>query len=71
MRQQSLTFLGLGQVMLNFYADNQNSNPAEVWILLRKMYFVRKKIDEKEAGNGPFKKKLTFKTWVIGDHLPW
>ena len=43
--------------VLAFYSDDPSSNPAEVYNFSVKLLLKRTKINKKEAGVGPFKKK--------------
>ena len=54
---------GGGQVVsvLAFYSDDPSSNPAEVYNFSVKLLLKRTKINKKEAGVGPFKKKKIVK----------
>ena len=51
---------GGGQVVsvLAFYSDDPSLNPAEVYNFSVKLLLKRTKINKKEAGVGPFLKKL-------------
>ena len=51
---------GGGQVVsvLAFYSDDPSSNPAEVYNFSVKLLLKRTKINKKEAGVGPFLKKV-------------
>ena len=44
--------------VLAFYSDNPSSNPAEVYNFSVKLLLKRTKINKKEAGVGPFFKKI-------------
>ena len=49
---------GCGQVVgvLAFYSDDPSSNRAEVYNCSLKLLLKRRKINKKEAGDGPFLK---------------
>ena len=51
---------GGGQVVsvLAFYSDDPSSNPAEVYNFSVKLLLKRTKINKKEAGVGPFFRKM-------------
>ena len=59
---------GGGQVVseLAFYSDNPSSNPAEVYNFSVKLLLKRTKINKKEAGVGPFLKKIKFSFTING-----
>ena len=58
---------GGGQVVseLAFYSDNPSSNPAEVYNFSVKLLLKRTKINKKEAGVGPFLKKIMVSTYFV------
>ena len=45
--------------VLTFYSDDTSSDPAEVYIFSVKFVFEKNKNKQKEAGVGPFLKKVT------------
>ena len=51
--------------VLAFYSDDPSSNPAEVYNFSVKLLLKGTKINKKEAGVGPFKKKTINKDYVL------
>ena len=57
--------------VLAFYSDDPSSNPAEVYNFSVKLLLKRTKINRKEAGVGPFKKKLALNKSTNSTNMPF